>query len=53
MSAREAEEVFRISWLRLADHVTELPQDAVEAWLELTVTRELARISAIRRGGMA
>jgi hypothetical protein len=53
VSAREAEEVFRISWLRLADHVTELSQDALAAWLELTVTRELARISAIRRGGMA
>jgi hypothetical protein len=52
VSAQVTEELFRISWLRLADHVTELPHDAVEPWLQQTITRERTRMLAIRRGGL-
>jgi hypothetical protein len=50
-SSQVSEEVFRIAWLRLADHVSELAEDAMEAWLQRTVTRERIRITAMRRGG--
>jgi hypothetical protein len=43
-----AEGVFRIVWLRFADHFTDVPNDAVEAWLQETVLRELRRLTALR-----
>jgi hypothetical protein len=43
-----SEEVFRIAWLRFADHFTVVPNDAVEGWLQETVVRERIRMTALR-----
>jgi hypothetical protein len=50
VSAQVTAEVFRITWLRFADHVMDVPHDAVEAWLQKTVARERIRIAALRTG---
>jgi hypothetical protein len=50
VNARVTEQVFRLAWLRLADHFTELPTRAVEAWLQQAVIREHIRLARLRRG---
>ena len=50
VSVKVAAEVFRIAWLRLADHFTDVPHHAVEAWLKQAVARERVRIFGLRTG---
>ncbi len=50
VSGLVSEEVFRIAWLRFADHFTDVPNDAVEAWLQETVVSERIRMTALGTG---
>jgi hypothetical protein len=50
INGRLTDEVFRLAWLRLADHFTDVPAHAVDAWLQQTVVRERIRMSALRTG---
>jgi hypothetical protein len=46
-----AQQVFRLTWLRLFDHLHYLPAETIGHWLEDTVARESTRI--IRLGQSA
>ena len=47
-TGHSTEDVFRTAWLRFADHFMDVPDHAVEAWLQQTVARERTRMTALR-----
>ena len=48
---RAAVEVNRLTWMRLADHIHELPPERIELWLRQTTLRELARSARLLEMG--
>jgi hypothetical protein len=48
VSGRIAVEAFRLTWLRFADHFTEVSVETMEVWVQQTVVRERIRMTALR-----